>query len=84
MGQAYWQIDHKVRLSFTSFTESLKYVSKSVSVSVYIGKINKISNGIGMLFFGFKKLVSISVCYSVLIIGIGKIKVLKIGWNRYR
>ena len=32
-----------------------------------------------MLFFGFKKSVSVSVCYSVFSIGISKVKLLKIG-----
>ena len=40
--------------------------------------------GIGMLFFWIKKSVLVSVCYSILKIGIGKVKIVKIGKSRYR
>ena len=39
--------------------------------------------GISMLFFWNKTLVSVSVCYSILKIGIGKVKIFKIGKNRF-
>ena len=56
------------------------------SVSVKIGKMYRIGIGIGMLFFLNKKSVSVSVCYLILKIGIGigKVKIFKIGKNRYR
>ena len=34
MGQAYWQLDHKLRLSYTRNWTLEKHVSKLVSVSV--------------------------------------------------
>ena len=42
----------------------------------------KIGIGIGMLFFGIRK--SVSVCYLILKIGIGKVKIFKIGKNWYQ
>ena len=50
------------------------------SVSVKIGKKYKI--GIGMLFFRNKK--SVSVCYAILKIVIGRVKIFKIGKNRLK
>ena len=48
-----------------------------------IGKMYKIVFGIDMLFFLNKKSVSVSVCYSIMKIGIGKDKIFKIGKNQY-
>ena len=62
---------------WTDFSENLE---KSVSVSVKIGKMYKI----GMLIFQNRK--SVSVYYLILKvgIGIGKVKIFKIGKNRYQ
>ena len=59
---------------------SLKLVKciKSVSVCYFFG----IKNRYRYVFFRIKK--SVSVCYLVLKIGIGKVKIFKIGKNRYR
>ena len=58
-------------------TPQLKSVSVKESVSVKIGNFTKI--GIGMLFLLEEKSVSVSVCYLLHRIAIGKVKSSKIG-----
>ena len=60
-------------------TPQLKSVSVKESVSVKIGNFTKIGIGIGMLFLLEEKSVSVSVCYLLHRIGIGKVKSSKIG-----
>ena len=88
-GQTYPHFELKASLRWILSWPVRRYLKNRYrleSVSVKIGKMYKIGISIGMLFFWDKKSVSVSVCYSILKIGIGigKVKIFKIGKNWFK